>query len=245
MEANPSTAQGDAQAEADRNLGRYLRRLARAERAAGHALRGRLHTIGINLELLKHDTNLEDAEEGQSRAGRRASVIAAEHQHLWALIELLLRRVRLKDQTPEDFDFRKLVEEVLVFLGPYAAERHVRLDITLSERPMPMRSAQDPLAHAIFDAIATSIDAVERWGTVAVTVQHEELGMSLRLARGPVTPPPELQIDAEPNSSLPDWSLAETIIRAAGGTLEESTTSGNRDWIETSILLPRPSASLK
>jgi len=106
MPLNPKTTAADPQTEPqsasehDRVLGGFVRRLARLTPQAGHDMRGRLHTIGLNLQLLDTTTGGDWTAETPSRVKRYAGVMSAEHKRLGLLLESLLRLMRFSTTPP-------------------------------------------------------------------------------------------------------------------------------------------------
>ena len=240
MPLDPKTSTEDGRSESraesrrDAELGAYFRRVAGLTPSAGHDIRGRLHTISLNLQLLDAATKLEPGPELLAKIRRYATVLDGEQQRLRTLVDSLLRLVQISGETVNACDVRRLVEDVAGFLMTYAKTRQAHFELTLPERPLLIDACRDVLDPALVDIASQLIDAAGVGGTVVIEAGPSPSGgatIRMSVVRSPASPP-------EGSAVTVESAVARSLVEACGGRLEVAE-SGSPAAPELTFQLPR------
>ena len=212
------------------------RRAELGEVAAGlaHEIRNPLNAMGLNLELLEEA--LQKGGAPAASAGELALAARLETERLAKMLSDFLAYARPSPLAPVPGDLNEPAGEAVVFLGPEAERRRIRLEFSPS--PVPARALLDAarVKQVVLNLVANALDAVESEGAISreVDVRVEDAGDSWRLTvsdRGPGVPEGKLAeifkvfFSTKPAGTGLGLPIAQRIVRAHGGSLGISSSA--------------------
>ena len=162
----PSAAPGDEPLALRANKLELLERLADD---LAHEIKNPLHSMVINLEVLKRRVARADsAEEVQRYIG----VLAGELERVNRRIELLLRLSR-PGRGPESTTLNELVEELMELIQLEARHADASVDYLPEGAPARVFVPREPTRQAILNLVLEVIDHMERGGTLRVGISEQ------------------------------------------------------------------------
>ncbi|MDR0787731.1 MAG: hypothetical protein LBG44_07685 [Gemmatimonadota bacterium] len=137
-----------------------------------HEIRNPLHSMGINLEVLRR--RLTKYEREDESLTRFTTILGTELDRLGHRVDLLLRLVR-PDRDPHALaSLGEIVKEIRELLLPECRRRNVALDIRL-----PASGERIPLSGAItrqalLDLLLSALESLEAHGTLSLSMGRED-----------------------------------------------------------------------
>lgn len=161
---------GAALAVADPNAVRAnkLELLERLADALAHEIKNPLHSMVINLEVLKRRLTRAPTEGGDVL--RYATVLGEELERVNRRIELLLRLSRPDRAGPDDTTLNELVEEVLELVNLEARHREARVEYEPGAQLARVRVARQHARQIILNLVLDALDGLEGGGTLHVGI---------------------------------------------------------------------------
>ncbi|MFL5539892.1 MAG: sensor histidine kinase [Longimicrobiaceae bacterium] len=163
----PSTAPGDEPLALRANKLELLERLADD---LAHEIKNPLHSMVINLEVLKRRVARADsAEEVQRYIG----VLAGELERVNRRIELLLRLSR-PGRGPESTTLNELTEELMELIQLEARHADAQVEYLSEGAPARVFVPREPTRQAILNLVLEVIDHMERGGTLRLAIAEHD-----------------------------------------------------------------------
>ena len=157
--------------EADARLLHQLDGLGRVYRTLAHELRAPLGAMMINLDLL-HDTLSKVDGEGPTSARRHVEVLRQElHRINRSLLGILTQTV--PESPPERFDLKGSLADLVDLLVPQARTQSVEVEVSLPDRPLPVRGYPDRLRQALLNVAVNALEAMPNGGRLRVEARRE------------------------------------------------------------------------
>lgn len=180
-----SNSPGAALAAADPTAVRAnkLELLERLADALAHEIKNPLHSMVINLEVLKRRLSRPSGE--GSDVLRYATVLGEELDRVHRRIELLLRLTRPERGGPEETTLNELVEEVMELVNVEARQRDARVEY---ERGGPMarvRMGRQQARQIVLNLVLDALDGLESGETLRVEVHTGGGRAVLTVSGGP------------------------------------------------------------
>lgn len=187
-----------------------------------HEIKNPLSTLVLNAQLLREDVmDLEVDEEMRRRVNRRVDALAREAARLRQILEDFLRfagRIQL-DRQPRDL--REIVDELVDFFQPQAAQSGVLLRMTAPNEPVIASVDAGLLKQALLNLMINAVQAME--GTsrreLLVRIEHERHGPAQEVRIHVIDTGPGIPEAQQPNLFLP-----YTSSRPGGTGLGLATT---------------------
>jgi signal transduction histidine kinase len=161
---------GAALAVADPNAVRAnkLDLLERLADALAHEIKNPLHSMVINLEVLKRRLSRAPAE--GSDVMRYATVLGEELDRVNRRIELLLRLSRPDRGGPDDTTLNELVEEVMELVNLEARHREARVEYEATMQMARVRVGRQHARQIILNLVLDVLDGLEGGDTLHVDI---------------------------------------------------------------------------
>ncbi|HKO21540.1 MAG TPA: histidine kinase dimerization/phospho-acceptor domain-containing protein [Candidatus Eisenbacteria bacterium] len=221
-------------ADPESRLAEHVRRLSRLFRAAGHDLRGPLHSMALQLELLRQSSEEVDNAELRERQGRYAAAVAKEISRLARMLESLWGGAEDGGEHTR-FDLRETTEEIRAMAEPHFRREQIALAFQIPETAVEAEGSRAAARHAGLDLLLHAADRVPG-GEVTLSVERRD-----PVAVFGVTAMGRNGVDARENTEEHTEEApfaADRIARRLGGTLR-ATRPGERSW-RWELELPRP-----
>jgi signal transduction histidine kinase len=170
----PSTGPDPLAVRADK-----LELLERLSDALAHEIKNPLHSMVINLEVLKR--RLARAPDGGGDALRYAVVLGDELDRVTLRVELLLRLARPDRRGPEVTTLAEIADEVMELVHLEARHRELEVRFTSSGPAVPVRVARQRARQIVLDLILDAMDEAAAGATLAVEVVGHETTAELRV----------------------------------------------------------------
>lgn len=171
-----------------------------------HEIKNPLHSMVINLEVLKRRVARADAAD---EVLRYIGVLAGELERVNRRIELLLRLSR-PGRGPESTTLNELVEELMELIQLEARHADATVDYQPEGPPARVFVAREPTRQAILNLVLEVIDHMERGGTLRIAIREREGRARLAVADS-ASAVPAIQADLETARMAAAASLAAGI----------------------------------
>lgn len=221
-------------ADPESRLAEHVRRLSRLFRAAGHDLRGPLHSMALQLELLRQSTEEVDNPELRERQGRYAAAVAKEISRLARMLESLWGGAEDGGERAR-FDLRETTEEIRAMAEPHFRRERIALAYRIPEGSVEAEGSRAAVRHAGLDLLLHAAERVPA-GEITLSVETRD-----HVAVFAVTASARDGVDAREKTEEPTEEApfaADRIAQGLGGTLR-ATRTGDASW-RWELELPRP-----
>ena len=182
-----------------------------------HEIKNPLHSMVINLEVLKRRVARADsADEVQRYIG----VLAGELERVNRRIELLLRLSR-PGRGPESTTLNELVEELMELIHLEARHADANVDYLPEGAPARVFVPREPCRQAILNLVLEVIDHMERGGTLRIAIEERD-GRALLAVADSATAIPAIQ--ADPGAAR--LAAAQALAAVVDGRVEVRDGAG-------------------
>ena len=190
-----------------------------------HEIKNPLHSMVINLEVLKRRVARADSPD---EVQRYIGVLAGELERVNRRIELLLRLSR-PGRGPESTTLNELTEELMELIQLEARHADAQVEYLPEGAPARVFVPREPTRQAILNLVLEVIDHMERGGTLRLAIAERE-GRA-RLAVGDsATAVPAVQADPAARRV----AAAGALAAAADGRVEVED-AGGAAWLVLSL----------
>lgn len=127
-----------------------------------HEIKNPLSTLVLNAQLMREDVmdlNLDD--EARRRVGRRVDALAREAGRLRQILEDFLRFAGRIQLDRHERDLREVVDEIVDFFRPQAAQAGVLLRLTAPDDPIVASVDAGLLKQALLNLMINAVQAME------------------------------------------------------------------------------------
>ena len=209
----------------ERHLLAYLGALSEVLHAAAHDLRGPLHTIALQLELLRQST------EGVPDADLRAR----QEKHLEGLLRETKRlRLMLDALWGDDagvggsFDLRGTAEELQALLEPYCRRNRIRLSVRLHDSGVDVLASPRFVRHAAMDLFLQALGLAQEEGEIELVVDRAGQVGQLKVTGSPKPErgAPKLERWGDDDGAGTWGAVARRIAARYGGRVVVETAPG-------------------
>ena len=221
-------------ADPESRLAEHVRRLSRLFRAAGHDLRGPLHSMALQLELLRQSTEEVESPELSARQGRYAAALAKEISRLARMLESLWGGAE-DGEASSRFDLRETTEEIRAMAEPYFRRQQIGLAFRIPDTSVEAEGSRAAVRHAGLDLLLHATDRVPG-GDLTLSVETRNHVAVLAVAATAKNGSDARDDRDESTAGAP--FAADQIARHLGGAVRV-TRSGDTSW-RWELELPRP-----
>jgi signal transduction histidine kinase len=165
--------------------------------AAGlaHEIKNPLSTISLNLQLLLEDWGDEAASPRERRTVKRVQTLERETSRLVGLLEDFLRYARTLQITPQTCQVNDLIQELLDFIAPKAAQLGIQVRSFLAPGLPTLQADPKLLKQALLNLVLNAEEAMPAGGELIVRTASD---------------PEAVQIDVtDTGAGIPDHQLAK------------------------------------
>ncbi|HEU0012919.1 MAG TPA: histidine kinase dimerization/phospho-acceptor domain-containing protein [Longimicrobium sp.] len=185
--------------------------LERLADGLAHEIKNPLHSMVINLEVLKRRIARLQAQGGDDVL-RYAGVLGDELDRVTRRIELLLRLAR-PDRASDETTLNELAEELMELVQVEARHRDARVEYQPSPVMTRVRVARQPARQVILNLVLDALDALPPGGTLRVGVETRDGHAVLAVSGG---------APADPGADR--LAVAAALAEALGGRVEAEGT---------------------
>ncbi len=156
-------------------LASQLRSLALLHRAISHDLRAPLHSMALNLEVLRRSLDSEDDDGSEEREEQRETlgILREELERLNRSLHTLLAETTPSGTAREELDARDLLRDVERLLRPQARAQRVALSLSVGEEPLPLIAQRDRLKQALVNVALNAMEAMAEGGSLALEARFD------------------------------------------------------------------------
>lgn len=169
-------------------ISRRLSAAGRLTRGVAHEVKNPINAIVLHLQLLQNKLRQVDPD-----TQRHMNVIDSEIHRLDRVVQTLVDFTRPRDLHLQDFDMRKILEDVSLLAAPDAAQRGVRLIQEFSEDQLAVRVDPDLMKQAILNLVLNGVQAMPQGGTLTLSARREAEGVLTEVRDQGVGIPQDLQ----------------------------------------------------
>jgi signal transduction histidine kinase len=149
-------------------LSRRLSAIGRLTSGVAHEVKNPINAIVVHLEVLRQKMKEIDPD-----TRRHVDVIGSEIQRLDRVVQTLVDFTRPVELRLNDFDLRKVVEDVVTLAAPSAERHKVAIERQASPEPLPVRIDSDLVKQAILNIVLNGVQAMPDGGTLRITSKRE------------------------------------------------------------------------
>jgi PAS domain S-box-containing protein len=158
-------------------ISRRLSASGRLTRGVAHEVKNPINAIVLHLQLLQNKLQQDDPE-----TRRHMDIIGNEIHRLDRVVQILVDFTRPRDLRLEDFDLRKILEDVAVLATPDAARHgvHIVLELPNSDSPndnhdeaLMVHIDSDLMKQAILNLVLNGVQSMKE-GTLTLTARRDE-----------------------------------------------------------------------
>ena len=202
-------------------LSRLLARFA-------HEVRNPLSSLDIHVQLLEEDLT-KATSQAREKAAARFEVIRGEIHRLETIVKHFLSLAGPSALDLQQVDVGKILSHVCELLRPEAASRAIKIFAGVAVELTPVTGDPDQLTQALVNLVINGIQAVEKDGSVMVTVKMDASNKALSISvrdTGPGLPGEQDTTIFEPFfTTKPDGSglglwIVQQIVVAHGGVIQ-------------------------
>ncbi|HEX5011088.1 MAG TPA: ATP-binding protein [Planctomycetota bacterium] len=222
--------------QADLRLAAQMRHLHRSFRQAAHDLRAPLHSLTLNVDLLRGDiaAAASHPELAAREARERLDLVSREIARLSRMLQDLLSQSGPPRDRLRIFGLRRLLTEVLALVRPEATRQRVATRLRLPPERVAVLGARDHLKQALVNLLANALEAMPDGGELAVELVVEDGRAVVRLRDSGQGMSPEVLARAfrmhyttKPGGSGIGLFTARAVIESLGGSLELQSQEGS------------------
>jgi signal transduction histidine kinase len=156
--------------------------LERLADALAHEIKNPLHSMVINLEVLKRRLSRAPGEGGDVL--RYATVLGEELERVNQRIELLLRLSRPERAGPEETTLDELLDEVMELVSLEARHREARVEYQRGDRMARVRLGRQAARQIILNLVLDALDGLQGGDTLRIVVREQD-GRAVMTVTGP------------------------------------------------------------
>ncbi|HEU4454985.1 MAG TPA: HAMP domain-containing sensor histidine kinase [Longimicrobium sp.] len=204
-EAHPAAARSAPEGGALALRANKLDLLERLADDLAHEIKNPLHSMVINLEVLKRRVSRAGAEEDVQRY---IGVLTGELERVNRRIELLLRLSR-PGRGAEATTLNELTEELMELVQLEARHHELTVDYRPDGRIARVFVSREPTRQVILNLVLETIDRIEAGGTLVVRIDERDGWSRIAVGGGAGEPPDSARI-----------AVARALAADAGGRVE-------------------------
>lgn len=149
-------------------MSRRLSASGRLTRGVAHEVKNPINAIVLHLQLLQNKLAQQEPD-----TRRHMDIIESEIRRLDRVVQTLVDFTRPRDLHLEDFDFRRLLEEVAQLAAPDAEQHGVTIDLHMPEDPLPLKIDLDLMKQALLNVVINGVQAMPQGGQLTISARRE------------------------------------------------------------------------
>ena len=217
-------------ADHESRLAEHVRRLSRLFQAAGHDLRGPLHSMALQVELLRQSADEVQDPELRERQGRYAAMVSKEIARLARMLESLWGGAEDRGGSVR-FDLRETTEEIRTLFEPHCRRSRLVLLVHVPEAAVVAEGSRAAVRHAGLDLLLHASERVPG-GELTLSAEARDGTAVLAVAASPS------DAGTGRDASTEDAPYAaDQIARRLGGAVRVRRAGEAWCW---ELELPRP-----
>lgn len=231
----------------DRSLIAYFMGVSRLFQEISHDMRGPLHAMTLQLELLRLSLDEPVTPDVRANRERYLGSIGAEIQRLARMIDALWGHSGKPDRPMERFDLRDTVRALSEVLDPHCRRSQIRLRVRVPETPLEVEGNPGAIRHAALDLLAHALEAMPHGGDLDLSAERRDHEIVLRVAdmEPPGSPADSGPAAPEEPAGAPSAGaepvtphIARLVIEAHGGSLRVISSLNRPPRFELTLPLP-------
>jgi PAS domain S-box-containing protein len=209
-------------------MSRRMSASGRITRGVAHEVKNPINAIVLHLQLLQNKLQQTDPD-----TLRHVNIIDSEIHRLDRVVQILVDFTRPRELHLEEFDLRKLLEDVVVLAQPEAEQHGVTITRDLSDEALRVKVDSDFIKQAMLNVVLNGVQAMPTGGKLAILAKREGVDVITDIRdNGPGIPHEiqekifELYFTTKPDGS--GIGLAETyqILQWHYGSVDFQTVPG-------------------
>lgn len=149
-------------------MSRRLSASGRLTRGVAHEVKNPINAIVLHLQLLQNKLAQQEPD-----TRRHMDIIDSEIRRLDRVVQTLVDFTRPRDLHLEDFDFRRLLEDVAQLAAPDAEQHGVRIDLQMPPEALPLKIDIDLMKQAILNVVINGVQSMPEGGALAISARRE------------------------------------------------------------------------
>jgi signal transduction histidine kinase len=167
---------------------RRLSASGRLTRGVAHEVKNPINAIVLHLQLLQNKLKQPDPD-----TRRHMDIIDTEIHRLDRVVQILVDFTRPRDLHLEEFDLRRILDDVAMLAGPDAAQHGVTIHRQLPPRAVLVRVDIDLIKQAMLNVMLNGFQAMPNGGVLTVAARPEEGFVVTEISDQGGGIPPEVQ----------------------------------------------------
>jgi PAS domain S-box-containing protein len=149
-------------------MSRRMSASGRITRGVAHEVKNPINAIVLHLQLLQNKLQQTDPD-----TLRHVDIIDSEIHRLDRVVQILVDFTRPRELHLEEFDLRKLLEDVIVLAQPEAEQHGVTITRDLSAQALWVKVDSDFIKQAILNVVLNGVQAMPEGGKLTIIAKRE------------------------------------------------------------------------
>jgi len=149
-------------------MSRRLSASGRLTRGVAHEVKNPINAIVLHLQLLQNKLAQQEPD-----TRRHMDIIESEIRRLDRVVQTLVDFTRPRDLHLEDFDFRRLLEDVAQLAAPDAEQHGVTIELHMPKDALPLKIDIDLMKQAILNVVINGVQAMPQGGQLTISARRE------------------------------------------------------------------------
>ena len=149
-------------------MSRRMSASGRITRGVAHEVKNPINAIVLHLQLLQNKLPQTDPD-----TMRHVNIIDSEIHRLDRVVQILLEFTRPRELHLEEFDLRRLLEDVIVLAQPEAEQHGVTITRDLSAEVLRVKVDSDFIKQAMLNVVLNGVQAMPEGGSLTITAKRE------------------------------------------------------------------------
>jgi signal transduction histidine kinase len=167
---------------------RRLSASGRLTRGVAHEVKNPINAIVLHLQLLQNKLKQPDPD-----TRRHMDIIDTEIHRLDRVVQILVDFTRPRDLHLEEFDLRRILDDVAMLAGPDAAQHGVTIHRQLPAQAVLVRVDIDLIKQAMLNVMLNGLQAMPQGGVLTISAKPEEGFVVTEISDQGGGIPPEVQ----------------------------------------------------
>jgi signal transduction histidine kinase len=149
-------------------MSRRMSASGRITRGVAHEVKNPINAIVLHLQLLQNKLQQTDPD-----TLRHVNIIDSEIHRLDRVVQILVDFTRPRELHLEEFDLRKLLEDVVVLAQPDAEQHGVTITRDLSAEALRVKVDSDFIKQAMLNVVLNGVQAMPNGGKLTIIAKRE------------------------------------------------------------------------
>ena len=152
-------------------LSQRITAIGRLTSGVAHEVKNPINAIVVHLELLREKMRTAA---GDDDSRRHMDIIGNEIHRLDRVVKALVDFNRPIEPRFNDFDLRRVVDDVTMLATPDAARSGVEILNLPNPKPLTVKADADLVKQALLNIVLNGVQAMEHGGTLNISTRHDE-----------------------------------------------------------------------